>query len=300
MGAQIVNGSTLRSATLEKAYLDLANHFATYQGVVFGNVGLNVAVGQVLTGTFGTVGKRELWAIPYASPPSTTINDEELDENTTAVTFTVTASGLFNLGDILQRSGSTELMLVTAAAGTSVTVTRGYAGSTVALLSDGDSISALYSATSAGTGYDAAPTNDVMNAVDDVFAVLENGSELCVQSVGMALQNNLRQRMCVGELGLESIGAGKATGTGTLQMYNSARSQGMVRKYLDFESTSIAVVTLDGAGNAMVFEFPEVKLTQGPRNATGANTDVVFDLAFSAKKDPVEGITMRVVRFPAA
>lgn len=150
-----------------------------------------------------------------------------------------------------------------------------------------------------GTGYTAAPTNKVMQSVDHVTGILEGGTTVGVQSVTMQLNNNLRQRLEVGTLGPQSIGQGQFAATGTLVAYFTAARSALADKYLDWTDTSLAQVLQDTAGNAYVIDNPLVKLSAGPRNTPGANSDTVLSLNWSASKHTSEGITTRIVRFAA-
>lgn len=70
-------------------------------------------------------------------------------------------------------------------------------------------------------------------------------------------------------------------------------------KYLAFTSSSVALRFQDTAGNVMVFDMPKIKYTSGKRVAGGINQDVLAEMGFTAFRDPTEGITFRIVRFPA-
>jgi hypothetical protein len=143
----------------------------------------------------------------------------------------------------------------------------------------------------------AATTNDIMNAVDHVNAVLEAAASFQVTQFNMTLSNNLRQRLVVGTLGAISMGAGKIAVTGTLQAYFS--DQAAYAKYLNMTATDLAVIFVDAGGNAYVIELPQIKFTDGARVAGSENTDVIMDMAFTAYRDATEDTTIRIVRWPA-
>lgn len=144
-----------------------------------------------------------------------------------------------------------------------------------------------------GTGYDAATSDDIVNAVDHVDSILEGGSTQEGLEFNFSLNNNLRQRNVIGTLGPTSMGSGTLSITGTLRAYYESAT--LADKHLNFTETSLAIVVNDGS-DYYVFEFPAVKFTQGPRNATGQNTDVILDLSFEAKRDADEDIMVRVSR----
>lgn len=215
MGAQIVNGVDARFMSIEREYTDLANEFAIYTGMMIDAMALNVAVEQVITGTFGFMGVSE-------------------------------ASG-------------------TATAG------------------DGDN--------------DDAPTNAVMNPVDNVIGILEAQASFDVTSFGLTMGNNLRSRLQVATLGPISIGSGKINLAGTFQAYFASKT--IADKYLNQTVSSLALVLEDVDGNAFIVDMPRVKYTNGVRVAGGENTDVIMDMAFTAYREPTEDVTIRIARFVA-
>ena len=153
-------------------------------------------------------------------------------------------------------------------------------------------------AASGGTGYDAAATGEVMNGVDDIAGLLENEVSVNAQSLGLNLANNLRAREKLGHLGAFDMGTGTVNVTGTLEAYFESAT--MFDKYLDYTATSLSLVLLDGAGNAYVIELPNVRFTDGSRQAGAQNQDVLANLSFQAFRHATEDVTIRIARFPAA
>jgi len=153
-------------------------------------------------------------------------------------------------------------------------------------------------AASAGTGYTAAPTNSVMNAIDNVNVLLSDGSSFSAREFSLSLNNNLRTRLQIGHLGAISIGTGTVDVTGSLTAY--FQSSADMDKYRNFTTTSIAIALEDVSGNGYVIELPSVKFTDGTDNASGKNTDIMATLNWSAFMDATEGITIRIARFPIA
>lgn len=214
MGEQIVNGTTLRSFTLERQYTDLSNIFATFPGSVVDKGSLSVNTDGVIIGSVDFMGQKE---------------------------NALTASP--------------------------------------------------------GSGYDAAQTNTVMNAVDNVLAVFENGLSVELTSFNFSYNNNCRPRRRIAALGAQSIGYGKFEVSGSVEGYFVDTTQ--IAKYLAFTATSLAISFKDDAGNRVVIEFPKVRFSTGPRGAEGENTDVMQKLDFTAMRLASEDCTMRVVRWDA-
>jgi hypothetical protein len=213
MGEQVVNGTTLNSFAFEKKYQDLTNIFAKYLGMCPQTWKQSVKADQLITGSFGWLGKSE-----------------------TSTTATI------------------------------------------------------------GSGYTSAPTNEVMAGVDDIFGIIENGATLSdINSLDFGVNNNLRNRLRVGTLGAFSIGTGTFEVEGSAEMYFSTHA--LMDKYLNFTSTSLAIVISDGAGKSYVVEWPTIKFTDGTRVAGGINQDIMANMKFMAKVSPTEGITMRVTRW---
>lgn len=141
----------------------------------------------------------------------------------------------------------------------------------------------------------AAPTGSVMNTIDHVVSVLENGASFPVKAANLATKANLRNRLIVGSLGPASMGVGSFEPNGSLQAYFS--SQAVMTEYRNFTASSCAFVLQDAAGSGYVFEFPRMKFTDGNVLAKGKNDDVLADMKFEAYMHATEGITMRVARF---
>jgi hypothetical protein len=151
---------------------------------------------------------------------------------------------------------------------------------------------------STGTGTpNAAPINDVVNAVDDVLSILENLTDTDANSLSITVNNNLRLRTEIGELGPADIGAGRVSVSGTVQMY--FETVAIMDKYLDQTQSSIAFIIEDGAGNVYIIDLPRIMYTSGARVAGGPNTDVIADMAFNAHRHATEDVTVRICRFAA-
>lgn len=160
----------------------------------------------------------------------------------------------------------------------------------------------VLASSTAGGGNTAAPTNPVMNAIDNVLGIIEGAptvntdNEFVATQLSLSVNNNLRERSVIGTLGPASIGAGKINVSGSLQAFFA--SQAAADKYLNFTSTGISFIIRDSDGNRYVFDIPRVKFSQGTKVAGGENTDIVLDLNFDAFKHETEGKTIRIAKFP--
>ena len=139
--------------------------------------------------------------------------------------------------------------------------------------------------------------NDIMSAVDEVYAVLEDLSSVDVTALTMEVGNNLRAMMQVGEPGPVGEGAGKISVGGTVQMYFETAS--LINKYLNQTPSQVAFILEDGSGNVYVIDMPQVRYTSGERAAGGENTDIIANMGFSAYRDETENVTIRIAKFDA-
>lgn len=152
--------------------------------------------------------------------------------------------------------------------------------------------------TAAGTPV-AAPSTSVMNGIEDVEALFEAGAAVAIcTEFGFEVNNNVRERLALGQLGAISLGSGTIDITGTFKIYYDGPS--FYAKLLAFTATSFALSMADAAGNRYVVDFPRAKFSAGSRVAGGINTDTMADLTFMAYRDPTESKSIRIVRIPAA
>jgi hypothetical protein len=153
-------------------------------------------------------------------------------------------------------------------------------------------------ASSGGSGYTAATTKEVFNAVDDVYSILENMTAMDAYSLGFQIKNNLRGKQKIGTLGAFEVGVGSVNVSGQLTAYYGSKT--LIDKYLNQTLTSFSFVVKDAAGNAYVFDMPAVKFSRGERPGGSLNSDVMATLDYTAYMHATEGITIRVAKFPAA
>ena len=170
-------------------------------------------------------------------------------------------------------------------------------------------------ATSTGaSGNNAVPSTDSYNSIDHLQTVRLGSNEISVIGIDWELNNNLRTRLQAGTLGALSIGKGSVTLTGTIRAYFEAGTD--INDFINHTSTSLSYPLEDAAGNTLIFDFPEVKLTAAPTLNEGINTDVIKTFQFTASRDSsetnhhggtggsdgdvaVDGVTFRIARFAA-
>lgn len=146
----------------------------------------------------------------------------------------------------------------------------------------------------------AAPTADVMSAIDDVYAIREGSyadSTLCFTNLSFTIDNGLRSQPCIGTLGPAGIGVGRVSLSGTAEAYFESRA--LYEKYLDFTDSSLQFRMQDAAGNAMVFTIPKIKFTDGQVVAQGLDQDVLVSMSFEAFMHPTYNTMFQIDRFAA-
>jgi hypothetical protein len=154
----------------------------------------------------------------------------------------------------------------------------------------------VISGTAAAGSTTAAPTNDVMNAVDNITFIQEGGSAIdAVLGVELRLANNLRPQPAIGSFNI-GVGYGRAVVTGTLEAY--FRSVALFQKYVGFTDSSL-LFTVALGGNSYTFEIPRIKFSDGDAAAGGNDQDVIVRLPFTALYHTGEACAIKLTRTPA-
>ena len=169
----------------------------------------------------------------------------------------------------------------------------------------------------------AASTQKILSAVDHVAGVyIKTGTTGApsylrpldgVTSFELNVENNLRSRTEIGELGSQSIGQGSINVTGSLTVYYDEDSGDIAESiYQGFEDSALSIVleeekvneaknfAAQGTANvtpAVVFEMPRIKITSLTRNATGTGSDVMAEIGFTAFFDSTTDGTIKLHHF---
>lgn len=152
------------------------------------------------------------------------------------------------------------------------------------------------------TALDSTPTeaaqNAVLNAVNNVGRVAENGSLITgpnyIQSLEFSLNNNLRENTAVGTLGLVHVGVGKMMVSGSISTYFGDTT--LYQKYVNNTATSLNF-RVNKSSKAMIFTFPNVKFSDGTATAGGSDQDVQAVLPFTAILDTTTNTNFQIDRF---
>ncbi|MEM9294947.1 MAG: DUF5309 family protein [Planctomycetota bacterium] len=129
------------------------------------------------------------WLEDELLPNTDAVDQLSLTDNTTVTSLTVENGDRFRPGDQVQAVGSREVLFVTAVLGNTLTITRGYGGTTPEGVSDNDNLRILGNAALEG---DDAPTARFTNRTrkqnyTQIFTsgVEVSGSQLAAQAIGV-------------------------------------------------------------------------------------------------------------------
>ncbi|HEY7821605.1 MAG TPA: phage tail tube protein, partial [Acidimicrobiia bacterium] len=133
-----------------------------------------------------------------------------------------------------------------------------------------------------GATLNAANTNTVLNAVDNIAAIVfdgdPGGSTFYFNSLSVQLDNQLRGQEAVGTLGLIGVEAGRLALTGNIELYfeNSA----LFDKFRAATAFSLSFQAQDAAGNVYIVTIPRAKYTSMEIVAGGSDQDIFASAQF--------------------
>ncbi len=153
------------------------------------------------------------------------------------------------------------------------------------------------SETTTVSGYEPAPSYDVMTAITNVGDVYINSmpfsDDILIKSCDFTLNNNIRGLDALSHLGNADIVEGSIELTGTLSTY--FKTGDLFNKFIDNEAVSLDF-TLEDGDNKYVLSFPKVKFSADRIDTPGLNQDVMEDLEFQAINDPNSNRTVIMTR----
>ena len=177
------------------------------------------------------------------------------------------------------------------------------AGSVITGSFDFKGKSEVLAATTVGTGTAvAASTTQVMNCVANVANVLEGAtlvpmSGVYIQSLDLALKNNVRELTAIGSLPAVDLGYGRCDVTGTFKAYFINNT--LYDKYIANTRSGLSWRMADAAGNTYIITLPTIEFSSAKANAGGGNQDVSVDIGYTAIRDVTLGFTVQIDRFAA-
>lgn len=129
-------------------------------------------------------------------------------------------------------------------------------------------------------------TNKVMNGVNNVSNILENGSALVgtyIKSISLDVSNALRGQDALGVLGNAGIASGSADINGSAEVYFADAS--LYQKFLNNTDSSLAFRVSDALGNGYVITLPKITYSGAKIVAGGMNQDVMVSMSLTAVRD---------------
>ncbi|NUQ35053.1 MAG: DUF5309 family protein [Planctomycetaceae bacterium] len=120
---------------------------------------------------------RHEWLEDRLNPNSSAINNGA-GYSASDTVFTVDDGSVFRIGDLIRPNGSDEVMQATASTMTTVTVTRGYGGTTAAALADNQELTVI--------GHAALEGEDAAAAVAQIRVRKENFTQIFTETVSIS------------------------------------------------------------------------------------------------------------------
>lgn len=152
-----------------------------------------------------------------------------------------------------------------------------------------------------GATYAAATSTEVFNAGLNVAALAMSSTALVstpkVQSLSLAIRNNIYPVDVVGAYEPYAHGLGRFEVTGTMRVVFETLA--IYSAILAHEDVALSFTLQDAAGNSYAFSLPKVKLLDGGPTNPGNGQPVVIDVPFQAYYDGSAAASMSITRTPA-
>ena len=155
-------------------------------------------------------------------------------------------------------------------------------------------------AASQGSGsFNAPVTGRVMNAIDNITGIMENGAlTTCkVSQINLSLSSPNRPIETLGTIGPQDIRGNSFAPTGDMRMFWDDNAVALYNEYLNFTQSAVFFRLVDSVGSSYIVTLPALHFTGGNPNVTGVDADVVQTLAFTAELDSVTNTLMQIDRF---
>jgi hypothetical protein len=151
----------------------------------------------------------------------------------------------------------------------------------------------------AGQTTAAAPTTDVMNAVNNVLQIeIDNTvTTAYFNTLNLNINNNLRAQDAIGSLPHVGIALSRLEITGDVEIYFQDNSE--YTKYLNATAFSLAFRVEDAAGNAYIFTLPRCKYETGEVVAGGLDQDIFQRSTIRAIRDATTNSMIQIDKFAA-
>lgn len=140
----------------------------------------------------------------------------------------------------------------------------------------------------------AASTNFPVNSASNVGTLQLSGSTSVnpVKTISLKVDNNLRERPVIGDLGSLQHGVGESSVSGQVDVYFS--DPAMLNAYLNHQQFALEYEVVDATGHVLNVYLPAVQATKGAPMAGEKNQDVMQSLPFTAFADPTVGYQLQI------
>lgn len=144
----------------------------------------------------------------------------------------------------------------------------------------------------------ASPNTGRVMAAPNVANIAVGGvsGTLYYSSLTFNLTNNLAAQNALGFEDAIGIRYGQREVTGNLTAYLDATSRALYEKFKAGTKGSFSFSFADPDGDEYIFTMPSVAFTEGTKQATGNNEDVLIELAFTAFLDGDLGSSVMIQR----
>jgi hypothetical protein len=142
----------------------------------------------------------------------------------------------------------------------------------------------------------ASQAFNIMSGVSGLGAIFEGGTNMTgsfVKSLSLQLDNKLRARDGLFNLGAVSIGSGTLEVSGSMEVYLADGS--LYDKFLAVTPTSIQVRMVDPSGNGYVIQLPNVNFKDAKVQAGAKDQDAMITLPFDSTLDSSSGSTGKTI-----
>lgn len=152
-----------------------------------------------------------------------------------------------------------------------------------------------------GQSYWRETLTEVLNTSANVGRIAEDGVPLagtnCIMSASINLDNNLRGKTCIGQIGYVDIGTGRCSVTGNLNTYFGNKD--VAEKIVNNEESGIDFIITGSDGGTVLVDIPRLKFSEGSTPIQGIDTDVMLDASYQGLRHPVFGYTIHMQTFAA-
>ena len=145
----------------------------------------------------------------------------------------------------------------------------------------------------------AASSNIAINSASNIGTLTKDGSNSLnpVKAVNLKVNNNLRERPVIGDLGSMQHGVGASQITGQVDVYFNNKE--LLDAFLTHTAFALEFKCTDASGNVVNVYLPSVQATKGAPMAGGLNQDVMQSLPFTAFYNSTAGYQLQMDRLLA-